>query len=347
MQRKRQRRWLSAIATVVVAAVTAVGATTATHATTSVSSAQASPAAVTPWPPSPTFTNPVLWEDLADADVLRVGDTYYYSASTMHYSPGAPILRSYDLVHWEFAGHSVPSLDFGAKYDLNGNGRAYVNGVWASFLNYRKSNGTFYWGGCIDFNKTYIYTATSVDRPLEQRSVINNCYYDAGMLVDDNDTMYVAYGSGTHSVAQLSADGLSQVRTQTVFTDPSSTGTTEGNRMYKVNGDYYILVDHPANAEYVLKSTNGPFGPYTEQPLLNNVGTAHRRRRRSAPGRDRADAERRLVLHGLRRLLPGRTRPGRWPRSSGTPMAGRCCRPSTAAGVPPIRIRTCRLRRVR
>jgi hypothetical protein len=93
------------------------------------------------------------------------------------------------------------------------------------------------------------------------------------MMVDDNDTMYVAYGSGTHSVAQLSADGLSQVKTQTVFTDPSSTGTTEGNRMYKVNGNYYILVDHPANAEYVLKSTNGPFGPYTEQPLLNNIGT--------------------------------------------------------------------------
>ena len=111
MQRKRQRRWLSAIVTVAVAAVTAVGATTATHATTSVSSAQASPAAVTPWPPSSTFSNPVFWEDLADADVFRVGDTFYYSASTMHYSPGAPILRSYDLVHWEFVGHAVPSLD--------------------------------------------------------------------------------------------------------------------------------------------------------------------------------------------------------------------------------------------
>jgi beta-xylosidase len=232
-----------------------------------------SPAGGTTPPPNGQYSNPVLWEDLADADVFRVGDTFYYSASTMHYSPGAPILRSYDLVHWEFAGHSVPSLDFGAKYDLNGNGRAYINGVWASFLNYRKSNGKFYWGGCIDFNKTYIYTASSVEGPWTRGSVINNCYYDAGMMVDDNDTMYVAYGSGTHYVAQLSADGLSQVRTQAVFTDPSSTGTTEGNRIYKVNGNYYILVDHPANAEYVLKSTNGPFGPYTEQPLLNNIGT--------------------------------------------------------------------------
>ncbi|MEU8199363.1 RICIN domain-containing protein, partial [Microbispora amethystogenes] len=47
-----------------------------------------------PSAPSGQFTNPVLWEDLADIDIIRVGDTYYYSASTMHYSPGAPVLRS-------------------------------------------------------------------------------------------------------------------------------------------------------------------------------------------------------------------------------------------------------------
>ncbi|MDQ3789693.1 MAG: hypothetical protein M3422_20920, partial [Actinomycetota bacterium] len=42
-----------------------------------------------------------------------------------------------------------PSLDFGSKYDLSG-GHAYVDGIWASTLNYRQSNGTFYWAGCID-----------------------------------------------------------------------------------------------------------------------------------------------------------------------------------------------------
>jgi len=51
-----------------------------------------------------TFNNPVLWEDLADLDVFRVNDVYYYSASTMAYSPGAPVLRSYDLVNWEYIG---------------------------------------------------------------------------------------------------------------------------------------------------------------------------------------------------------------------------------------------------
>ncbi|MBP2328153.1 hypothetical protein JOF56_008538 [Kibdelosporangium banguiense] len=169
--------------------------------------------------PAANFTNPILWQDFADIDILRVDNTYYYSASTMHYSPGAPILRSYDLVNWEFAGHSVPRLDFGAKYDLNG-GRGYVRGIWASFLNYRKSNKTFYWGGCIDFGQTHIYTATAVDGQWSRHTTINKCYYDAGMLVDDNDTMYVAYGNSNISVAQLSPDGKTEVRSQQVFTTP-------------------------------------------------------------------------------------------------------------------------------
>ncbi|GGN07623.1 xylosidase [Lentzea pudingi] len=218
----------------------------------------------TPRPSS--FTNPVLWQDFADIDIIRVGDAYYYSASTMHYSPGAPVLRSYDLVNWEFAGHSVPRLDFGPKYDLNG-GRGYVRGIWASFLNHRKSNNTFYWGGCVDFAQTHIYTATSVDAQWSKLSTINKCYYDAGMLVDDNDTMYVAYGNTTISVAQLSADGKSEVRSQQVFQTPSNIGTLEGARFYKRGGSYYIWLTRPANGQYVLKASS-PFGPYTVQQVL-------------------------------------------------------------------------------
>ncbi|MFG1682732.1 endo-1,4-beta-xylanase [Nonomuraea sp. NPDC049269] len=217
-----------------------------------------------------TYANPVIWQDFADGDIIRVGDAYYYSASTMHYSPGAPILRSYDLVNWEYAGHSVPRLDFGSNaYDLNG-GRAYVKGIWASTLNYRKSNSTYYWLGCVEFNRTYVYTASAVDGTWTKRSQINNCYYDAGMLIDDNDTMYVAYGNTTISVAQLSADGLSQVRTQQVFRTPSNVGTLEGARFYKRGGYYYIWLTRPANGQYVLRSSS-PFGPYEMRQVLLNL----------------------------------------------------------------------------
>ncbi|MBQ1074909.1 family 43 glycosylhydrolase [Micromonospora sp. C31] len=221
-----------------------------------------------PGNPGGTFTNPVVWQDFADVDIIRVGDVYYMSASTMHYSPGAPVLRSWDLVNWEFAGHSVPRLDFGPKYDMAGGSHGYVDGIWASTLNYRPSNRTFYWAGCVDFAQTHIYTASAVDGAWSRHATIPNCYYDAGMLIDDNDTMYVAYGNGTISVAQLSADGRTQVRAQQVYQTPSSIGTLEGARFYKRNGAYYIWLTRPANGQYVLKSTNGPFGPYEQRQVL-------------------------------------------------------------------------------
>ena len=135
-----------------------------------------------------TFTNPVLWEDLADLDIFRVDNTFYYSASSMHYSPGAPILKSYDLVNWEFIGHSVSTLPWGAKYNLT-NGQAYVKGIYASALRYRPSNGLWYWIGCIEYSTTYVWTAPSVTGPWTQAASISTCYYDCGLLIDDDDTM--------------------------------------------------------------------------------------------------------------------------------------------------------------
>jgi beta-xylosidase len=278
-----QRRGRTAVVNAAVIALLAgllpaLDVSAAATATAATAAATASPAdgadmvqyaaASDPVIPAPAgqFSNPVVWQDFADGDIIRVGDAYYYSASTMHYSPGAPILRSYNLVDWEYAGHSVPRLDFDSNaYNLTG-GRAYVKGIWASTLNYRRSNSTYYWMGCVEFNRTYVYTASAVDGEWTKRAQLP-CYYDAGLLIDDDDTMYVAYGNGAISVAQLSADGLSQVRAQQVFTTPSNVGTLEGARFYKRNGYYYIWLTRPANGQYVLRSTS-PFGPYEMRQVL-------------------------------------------------------------------------------
>ncbi|RKN44847.1 glycoside hydrolase 43 family protein [Streptomyces hoynatensis] len=266
LERPRGRRGvLTAAAGLAAAAATPIGLPAAAHA----AAPGAAPAAA-PRPARPAagqYANPVLWQDFADIDIIRVGDTYYYSASTMHYSPGAPILRSYDLVNWEFAGHSVPVLDFDAKYNLNGS-RGYVRGIWASSLAYRPANRTFYWLGQIDFARSYVYTATSVEGPWSRLATLGTAYYDAGLLVDEDDTLYVAYGNTTLSVAQLSADGRSQVVSRQVFSTPSGIGTLEGSRFYKINGNYYIFVTRPANGQYVLKSTSGPWGPYELRQVL-------------------------------------------------------------------------------
>jgi beta-xylosidase len=232
---------------------------------------------VGPWPPSATFTNPSMWEDLPDPEVIRVDDVFYYTASNMHYSPGAPILRSWDLVNWEYISHAVPVYDVSAKYNLQG-GQAYIKGTWASSLHYHKPNKTFYWIGCIEFAKTYVYTAPSAEGPWTKKSTLNKCYYDCGLMVDyddatPDDTMYLAYGNPNPNVAQLTvgADGgLSEVSSKQVF---SLSGTTlEGSHFFRYKNNYYITPTRPADGEFVLKSST-PMGAYTGKAIIDrNAG---------------------------------------------------------------------------
>lgn len=159
------------------------------------------------------FTNPVIWEDLPDMDMIRVDDVYYMSASSFHYSPGAPVLRSHNLVDWEYIGHSIPELP-GERFNLNGkHPGAYVKGVWASTMQYRKSNKTFYWYGPIQgTERTYIYTAKDPSDVWTPLPPIDKFFYDLGLLIDEDDTMYLAYGTKTICVSQLNADGTQEVK---------------------------------------------------------------------------------------------------------------------------------------
>jgi beta-xylosidase len=219
-----------------------------------------------------TFTNPPIWEDLADLDVLRVNSTFYLSASTMHFSPGAPVLRSPDLVHWEYIGHSVPTLDWGPHYDLSGNGRAYNKGIWASFFN-RRRDGAWLWGGCIEGKRTFIYESPAPHGPWRRIATIPKCYYDCGLLVDDDGSLYVAYGAAKITVAQLSPDARRELRSKQVFALPKGfKGTIEGSRFYKRAGWFYVLVTRPPDAEFVLRARSA-WGPYEMRPLVDRIGS--------------------------------------------------------------------------
>ena len=36
--------------------------------------------------------NPIIHADVPDMSMIRVGDTYYMSSTTMHMSPGVPVM---------------------------------------------------------------------------------------------------------------------------------------------------------------------------------------------------------------------------------------------------------------
>lgn len=237
--------------------------------------------AATVW--AENFTQPILWQDLADTDLIRVNDTYYYSGSNMHFSPGAPLLRSYDLVNWEYLSHSVPYYEsVSGRYNLT-NGNAYNGGVYASSIGYDKAANLFNWIGCLQSDgKTYIYTSTKADGPWKLASIITNfCYYDAGLLIDDDGKKYVAYSrwvaDGSQAKIRVASltDGLQGGRDEIVFSSNASIGYIEGARFYKINGKYYIWLTHPGvgRGQMIIKSSGGPFGPYDQwRPVTANSG---------------------------------------------------------------------------
>ena len=64
------------------------------------------------------YRNPILYADVPDMSVCRAGDYFYMVSTTMHLMPGAPIMRSPDMKHWETISYVFPRIDDGPRYDL-------------------------------------------------------------------------------------------------------------------------------------------------------------------------------------------------------------------------------------
>lgn len=54
------------------------------------------------------YTNPVVPKDFPDPSVIRVGKTYWATATGSRWAPHFPIMKSSDLVHWERVGEVFP-----------------------------------------------------------------------------------------------------------------------------------------------------------------------------------------------------------------------------------------------
>src|SRR5437588_3735710 len=83
-----------------------------------------------------TYSNPLFYDEFSDPDLVRVGEDYYLTGTTMHVMPGLPVLHSRDLVNWDFLGYAFDRLDLGPQYRLEGGKEAYGQGIWAPSFRY-------------------------------------------------------------------------------------------------------------------------------------------------------------------------------------------------------------------
>lgn len=219
------------------------------------------------------YSNPIMWADVPDMSITRNGDDYYLISTTMHLMPGAPVMRSKDLVHWEIASYVFDTLNDNSKYDLL-NGTVYGRGQWASSIRYHEGKYYVLFSPNDKPFRSYLYRTTD---PFGKWELVTRLphFHDNSLLFDDDGRVYVYYGTG--ELRELNSD-LSDVKAggvnQKIFErDASETGLLEGSQAIKYQGKYYLLmISWPQDGKrrQVCYRADQITGPYEKKVILED-----------------------------------------------------------------------------
>ncbi|UIJ47194.1 glycoside hydrolase 43 family protein [Sphingomonas cannabina] len=205
-----------------------------------------------------TYRNPVLIGDYSDPDVVRVGDDYYLTASSFANVPGLPILHSRDLVNWTIIGHALPKLTPEAHFRTPRRG----GGVWAPAIRHHGGRFMIYYPDP-DFG-IFRVTATDPRGPWSAPELVDATRgaIDPAPFWDEDGTGWLVHAFARSRAGKanlivlkrLDPDGgrtVGEVRTiidgDALPPVATSVGlrpwqTTEGPKLYKRDGWYYVLV---------------------------------------------------------------------------------------------------------
>lgn len=241
------------------------------------------------------YRNPILYADYSDPDVIRVGKSYYLVASTFHFSPGIPVLKSEDLVHWTIIAHVVPRLTFDSKYDLPGPviindateryrstpemGSRYAAGVWAPAI--RHHNGRFYVYFPTPTEGIYMSSAEKAEGPWTAPVAVvpEPRLEDPCPFWDDDGQAYLIHsrvGAGPLILRKMSADGTRVLdEGKVIVEDPRNLPTLEGPKLIKRNGWYYIFAPYGGVGEgpQAVMRSKSIYGPYEYRTVLEKGTT--------------------------------------------------------------------------
>jgi beta-xylosidase len=229
--------------------------------------------------------NPVIFADVPDLSMIRVGDTYYMSSTTMHMSPGVPIMKSKDLINWKLVNYAYDTLADIDALNLNNGKFAYGQGSWASCIRYHK--GTYYVSTFASTTgRTHIYTTKNIEKGPWKAISFRPSYHDHTIFFDDDGRVYLIYGVGTLKLVELKED-LSGVKAgsaeQTIIENASAPAgnninlRAEGSQVFKVNGKYYLFnITWPRGGmrTVVIHRADKITGPWEGKLGLQDLGVA-------------------------------------------------------------------------
>lgn len=231
-----------------------------------------------------TYVNPVINADYSDPDVICVGDDYYLTASSFNCMPGLPILHSRDLVNWQIIGHAL-TRQFTADNSPSYPKPEHGNGVWAPCLRYHDGWFYIYWG---DPDRGVFMVRTQQPAGKWQEPVLvveGKGIIDTTPLWDDDGRCYLANGwagsrcgfNSVLSVRELSADGTKAISAPViVFDGGNANHTTEGPKLYKRDGWYWIFcpAGGVATGWQLAMRSRSPYGPYVARRVMDQGKTA-------------------------------------------------------------------------
>ncbi|MGL6196316.1 MAG: glycoside hydrolase family 43 protein [Thermoguttaceae bacterium] len=226
--------------------------------------------------------NPVIWADVPDMSIIRVGDTWYMSSTTMHLSPGLPIMKSKNLVDWDIVSYAYDVLENTDGLSLRNGKSEYGAGSWASSLRY--NNGVFYvstFAGST--GKTHIYYTSDIENKPWQEIKFSPALHDHSLFFDDDGKVYMLYGATDLRLTELKDDltgikpgGFNEIIIKGVgrISHPEK-AWGEGSQLFKIDGKYYLCnITWPDMRTQLIHRADKISGPYEGRVILHDRGIA-------------------------------------------------------------------------
>ncbi|SKC63759.1 glycoside hydrolase family 43 protein [Ohtaekwangia koreensis] len=194
-------------------------------------------------------TNPIIFADVPDMSMIRVGKNYYMSSTTMHMNPGVPIMKSTDLVNWKLINYAYDTLADMPELNLTEGKNTYSKGSWASSLRYHK--GMYYVTTFAQTTgETYIFKTKDIEKGNWQRISFKPSLHDHSLFFDDDGKVYLIHNAERLKIVELNDDltGIKQGVPERVLIENASAPTgkevglaAEGSQLFKVKGKYYLF----------------------------------------------------------------------------------------------------------